>query len=86
MAASSQAEEILKRLLVKNKLITANQIKRIIRKHAGKTEKKLYEVIEEGRFVKPELIRKVVMSIEKKGLVFPLLNEDVEGTIEKEKL
>jgi transcriptional regulator CtsR len=73
MAADSDAEKMLIKLLLHNKLITKSQVERILKKTVTRSDKKLHEEMVERKFVDPAKMKKVVAAVEGKGLVFPLL-------------
>jgi len=83
MPAESQAEKMLMKLLLHNRLITKNQLKRIIDKSVGLSNKTLHEEIVDKRFVDPVMMKKIVSAILSKGLIFPILNEDLNTKTEE---
>lgn len=75
MPVDSPAEKMLIKLLIQNKLVTKNQITRIVRKTVGQSDKTLHEELIERHFIDPEVMPKVLAAIKKKGYHFPLLSE-----------
>ena len=73
MAADSDAEKMLIKLLIHNGLVTKTQIERLLKKTVGKSEKKIFEELVDRHFVDPKVMPKVVAAVQQKGYVFPLL-------------
>jgi hypothetical protein len=73
MAANSEAEKMLIKLLMHNNLTTKSQVQRVLKKTVGKSEKKLFEELVDRHFVDPKVMPKVVAAVHQKGYVFPLL-------------
>jgi hypothetical protein len=73
LAIDSEAEKMMIKLLIHNKLITKSQIERILKKTVGRSKQKLHEELVQKRFVDPKKMTKIVTAIEEKGLIFPLL-------------
>ena len=73
MAANSEAEKMMLKLLIHNKLITKTQVQRVLKLTIGRSNKKLPEELVDRYFVDPAVMKKVTAAVDAKGLVFPLL-------------
>ena len=69
---------MLIKLLLHNKLITENQLERVLEQSIGKVARTLHEELTERHFVDRKVMEKVVSAVEKKNLSFPLLSEHTE--------
>ena len=74
MPADSLAEKMLMKLLLQNNLITKSQLKRVVDANSGVTDRTLPEILMDKRFVDPEKMKKILDVIEKKNVLFPLMN------------
>jgi len=75
MPVDSPAEKMLIKLLIQNKLITKNQLTRVVKKTVAKSDKTLHEELVDLHFVDPKVMPKILAAIKSKGFHFPLLSE-----------
>ena len=74
MPADSLAEKMLMKLLLQNNLVTKTQLKRVVSTNSGLSDKTLPDILLEKRLVDPEKMNKILDVIEKKNVLFPLMN------------